>query len=144
MTSSNQANPKRRFVMKHKSAIFVLVLLALFALTLPALAADDATKAAAAALTVTAAAAIAVAIVQFIKGKIIPTIWDKLGDAGKFAVTVLASAGVTLYKYIFLEGLPLNFSAILFCGEVIIAATVGYEVLKGVAPTLSRTITNHK
>lgn len=91
-------------------------------------------------LTVAAAIAIAIAIVQFIKEKLIPSIWDKLGDAGKFIVAVLASLGVTLYKYLILEHLALNLSALIFCVEVVIGATVGYQVLKGVAPTLSRTI----
>ena len=127
--------------MKHKSRVLVLALLAFVVLALPALAADDAAKAAA-PLTVAAAAAIAVAVVQFVKDKVIPGIWDKLGDLGKLVVAILASAGVTLYKYIFLEHIPLNFGAITFCAEVIVAATVGYAVLKGVAPTLSRENSN--
>jgi len=126
--------------MRHKSALVVFLLLALFVLAMPLLAQAGDEPKPPIPLTVAAAALIAVAIVQFIKGKVIPAIWDKLGDAGKFAVTVLASAGVTLYKYIFLESLPLNFGAIAFCVEVVIAATVGYEVLKGVAPTLSRSV----
>src|SRR4030043_1680087 len=126
--------------MRHKSVLVVFPPLALFVRAMPLLAQAGDEPKPPIPLTVAAAALIAVAIVQFIKGKVIPGIWDKLGDAGKFVVAVLASAGVTLYKYIFLESLPLNFGALTFCVEVVIAATVGYEVLKGVAPTLSRSV----
>jgi hypothetical protein len=120
--------------------LFVLVCVLAFAL--PGLAqAGDQPKAAVIALTVAAAAAVVIVIVQFVKEKIIPGLWDKFGDLAKFVVSVLASVGVTLYKYLILEHLPINFGTLTFCIEVVIAATIGYSVAKGIAPTLSRSAT---
>ena len=123
--------------MKHKSALLVCALLTLLVLAAPALAADDTAKAAE-PITVAVAIGITIAVVQFVKEKLIPTLWDKLGDAGKFVVTVLAAAGVTLYKYLLRDNLPLNVAAVSFLVQVFIGAWFGYEVLKGVVPALSR------
>ena len=123
--------------MRHKSALLVCAFLALLVLALPALAADDAAKAAE-PLTIAAAIAITIAVVQFVKEKLIPTLWDKLGDVGKFVTSVLAAAGVTLYKYLIRDNLPLNLTAVSFLVQVFIGAWFGYEVLKGVVPALSR------
>lgn len=130
--------------MRHNyKSVLLLALLAIFVLALPVLAqGGDQPKAA--PLTVAAAAAIVLVIVQFVKEKIIPGLWDKFGDMAKLVTSVLASVGVTLYKYLILESLPINFGALTFCINVVILATVGYSVAKGIAPTLSRTAANKK
>lgn len=123
-----------------KKWLFVFIcVLALFAV--PALAQAGDQPKAVVPLSVAAAVAIVIVIVQFVKEKIIPGLWDKLGDLAKFVVSVLASVGVTVYKYLILEHLAVNFGTLTFCIEVIIGATIGYSVLKGIAPTLSRSTT---
>lgn len=94
-------------------------------------------------MTIIQAAAVVAAIVLFLKEKLIPGIWDKLGDIGKFAITILAAAGVTVYKYM-TEGLPFNIETIWFFIQVAIAATSGYLALKAAAPNISRSVRNGK
>lgn len=78
-------------------------------------------------MTVPIAIGIVMAGVQFVK-KIFPAI------AGVAAVilVVVFSAGVTVYKYIN-EGIPLNFSAIVFFAEVVIGAMGAYGLIKTAA-----------
>jgi hypothetical protein len=115
-----------------------LILLALFVLilALPALAQTNGDEKA--SMNVAEAAVIVAGIVTFIKMKILPALWDKLGDAGKFVLSILTSVGVVVYKYL-TEGLAFNVGTIWFLVEVVIAVTSGYIAAKSILPGLSRT-----
>ena len=76
-------------------------------------------------MTTVSAIAIVMAVVQFFK-KLLPQFVQ--GTAARVLV-VLASVGVTLYKYIN-EGLPLTFAAISFAVTVIVGALSAYSLLK--------------
>jgi hypothetical protein len=71
------------------------------------------------------AVAIVMAIVQFAK-KLFPTI---VKDVVATVLAVVCSVGVTAYKYLS-EGLPFDFSAIMFAVQVIIGATAAYGLIK--------------
>jgi len=79
-------------------------------------------------MTVIAAVAVVMAVVQFAK-KALPTVIQ-----GAFAVgiVVVASAGVTVYKYI-AEGLPFTFAAVTFLIQVVVGAMGAYGLVKAAA-----------
>lgn len=79
-------------------------------------------------ITVVAAIAIVTAIVQFLK-KWFPRI---VQGPVAVALVVLASVGVTAYKFLS-EGIPLSFAAATFLVQVIVGVMSGYELIKVVA-----------
>jgi len=87
-------------------------------------------------MTIAEAVLIVTGIVQYLKTELAPTAWAKLPMIAQKLITVLVCFGVTVYKFTH-EGLPLDVSALVFLVELVIAATVSYQVARGIAPTLS-------
>jgi hypothetical protein len=86
-------------------------------------------------MEIVALAASAAVIIQFIKTKILVAIWDKLGGAVKFGISVLVCAGVVVYKAIALS-VSFNLNLIWILVEVVIAVTGAYKLASAFWPGL--------
>lgn len=76
-------------------------------------------------MTTVAGIAVVMAIVQFFK-KLLPQF---VVGATAIVLVVVASAGVTIYKFVS-EGVPLGISTITFFVEVIVGALSAYSLIK--------------
>ena len=81
---------------------------------------------------VTLAAAAGV-IIQFIKTKILMAVWDKLGAAVQFGISILVCAGVVVYNALQL-GVPFNLNLVWILVEVVIAVTGAYKIASQLWP----------